>query len=78
MQTLPNWPRFSLKALFVLVAIVAAYIGGWQHGRMQREMELKEKIRAVDSARSEVIDVAEMLAQERAANLSQIGNRPAE
>ena len=34
-----KWPRFSLKALFVLVALVAAYIGGWQHCRIANEIE---------------------------------------
>jgi hypothetical protein len=65
MKLQPKWPRFSLKALFALVAIVAAYIGGWEHGRMKQEMELKRAIRLSEDMQLDVRNLALQIRRER-------------
>lgn len=53
MEAKSKWSRFSLKALFLLVAFAATYFGGYQHGRRRQDSALREEVRLRAGAEAE-------------------------
>jgi hypothetical protein len=65
-QSKPKPNRYTLKGLFIFIAALALYMGGWQHGRSRNFVEHNKALMQRDIAEERFAELQIYLAEVQA------------